>query len=118
MVTEIGTIASAVVRAAAVAVHGIVHRARRQVRADSRVEEDGAGASLPVIDQALSDFPDSLFDALGASLDLNNPLGRLGEHVLLRNHPYTGSILYMLDLQALSSDDRAHLVVGDEEANR
>lgn len=120
LVTEVGAVTGPVVGAAVVTVvagaGGV--RGATDVGAHGRVVEDGAGSSLPVIDQALADFPHSLFDAFGSSLHLDNALGRLREHFLLRNHAHARSILDVLDLKTLASDDGAHLVVGDEESHR
>lgn len=126
MVAEVGAITGAVERTTTVAVavvvtvaHGVavVHWRRAHRRADSRVVQDSTGTSLPVIDQTLSDFADSLLDSLGGSLDFDDALSRLREHLLLRDHAHTRGILDMLDLQALSSDNGTHLVVGDKESN-
>ena len=120
LVTEVGAVTGPVVGAAVVTVvaraGGV--RGATDVGAHGRVVEDGAGSSLPVIDQALADFPNSLFDAFGSSLHLDNALGRLREHFLLRNHAHARSILDVLDLKTLASDDGAHLVMGDEESHR
>lgn len=83
----------------------------------SRVVEHSAVAALVVVDQALANLPHSLLDALGGALNLNDALRGLGEHFLLGDHAYAGGILDLLDLQALPTNDGAHLVVGDQEAD-
>ncbi len=85
--------------------------------ADNRVVEDSAGATLPIINEALAYLPDSLLDTLWGTLNLNNTLGRLWEHFLLGNHADARNILNVLDLKALAANDRTHLVMGDEEFN-
>lgn len=79
------------------------------------VVEDGAGATLPVVDEALGDLPDGGSNAFGGALDLDNPLGGLGEHLLLGDHANARGVLDVLDLEALAADDGTHLVVGDEK---
>jgi hypothetical protein len=81
----------------------------------NRVVKYGSSASLPVINQALADLPDSLLDTLWSTLNFNNALGRLRKHLLLGHHANTGDILDVLNLQALSANDRAHLIVGDQQ---
>ena len=123
-IAEVGAVASPVVLAAVagwVTVSGggvVVDRLGATERsANSGVVEDGAGSALPVVKQALADFPDGLLNALGCTLDLNNALCGLREHLLLCDHPDTRCILDVLNLQTLSSDDGTHLVVGDQKAN-
>lgn len=124
LVAKIGSVAGAVVRAsAAVTVggsrgslgHGSGSGTDR--RTNRRVVEDGTGATLPVVDEALSNLPDRLIDALGGSLHFNNAFSRLGEHFLLGNHAHARCILDVLDLQALTSDNSTHLVVRDQKTN-
>lgn len=120
-VAEVGTVASAVVGRAATG------RVRLTVASgstssttgdsDSRVVENGAVAALFVVDQALADLPDSLLDAIRRALNFNDTLGGLGKHLLLGDHANSGSILDLLDLEALATNDGAHLVVGDEETD-
>lgn len=83
--------------------------------ADNWVVQDSASSALPVINEALGDLPNSLLDTLWGTLNLDNALGRLWEHLLLRNHSDAGDILNVLDLKTLAADDRTHLVVGDKE---
>lgn len=122
VVTEIGSVACPVVRAAAESVVGgggsWAQGAGADRRANCRVVEHSAGTALPVINEALSDFPDRLLDTLWSSLHFNDSFSRLGEHFLLSNHAHTGSVLDVLDLQALASDDGAHLVVRDKKTDR
>jgi hypothetical protein len=120
-VTEVGAVAGAVVGAAAFGGVGraVVGRGTASSTRDSDggVVEDGAVATLFVVDEALANLPDSLLDAIGGALDLDNALGRLGEHLLLGDHADTRSVLDLLDLETLATDDGAHLVVGDEETD-
>lgn len=83
--------------------------------ADNWVVQDSACSTLPVIDKALGNFPDSLLDTLWGTLNLNDALSGLWEHLLLGNHADAGDILNVLDLETLAADNRTHLVVGDEE---
>lgn len=99
---------------AASAVQASRTRARSLV-SDNGVVEDGAGATLPVIDKAFANLPDCTLDTFGGALHFDNSLGRLGEHFFLGDHADAGHILDMLDLETLPSDDSAHLVVRDEE---
>lgn len=85
--------------------------AARWLSTDHRVVEDGASASLPIIDQALANFPDSALNTLGSALNFDYSLSGLREHLLLGNHTDTRSILDVLDLKTLSSNDGSHLVV-------
>lgn len=125
LVAEVGAVAGAVVRTAAVTIAGVAAAAAGVGHgsggagggANGRVVEDGAGTALPVVDKALADLPDGLLDTLGRSLDLDDALGGLGEHFLLGDHANAGRILDVLDLEALSSDDGAHLVVRDQESH-
>jgi hypothetical protein len=119
---EVGAVAGAshasvVVVATAAVVHPALTQATLSagLGAHNGVVEHGAGAALPVVDEAFADLPDGLLDALGAALDLNDTLGGLGKHLLLGHHADAGDVLDVLDLQTLTTDDRAHLVVGDEE---
>ena len=82
---------------------------------DNWVVQDGACATLPVINEALGNLPNGLLDTLWGTLNLDNALGRLWKHLLLSNHSDARDILNVLDLQTLTADDRAHLVVRDEE---
>lgn len=121
-VAEVGSVASAhharasVVTTAAVTVAGAAQASRAgRLSSDDRVVKHSAGAPLPIIDKALGDLPNGSLDTLGGALDFDDALGRLGQHILLRNHADAGNVLDMLDLEALSADDGAHLVVGDEK---
>ena len=87
---------------------------RTRLCANNRIIEDGASTALPIINQTLANLPDGLLDAFGAALNLNNTLSGLGKHLLLRDHANTRDILDMLDLETLSANDRAHLVVRDQ----
>lgn len=121
VVTEIGSVACPVVGTSAVSVvanRSLVQGPGTDGRANRRVVKNSASAALPVVDEALSDFPNRLLDALGSSLHFDDTFSRLGEHFLLSNHAHTGSVLDVLDFQALSSDNGTHLVVGNEETNR
>lgn len=82
---------------------------------NNRIVQNGTSSSLPIIDQALANLPGSLLDAFRVALNLNNALGRLGKHLLLRNHADTRDVLNVLNLKALSTDDRTHLVVGNQQ---
>lgn len=126
VVAEVGTIASAVVLTAGVTITtiatttdwvAVAQRRRAQGRTDRGVVEHSAGAALPVINEALSDFPDGLLDAFRCALDFDDSLRRLRKHLLLCDHAHPGSILDVLDFQTLSSDDGAHLVVRDQESD-
>ncbi len=90
-------------------------RAASALGAHDRVVQHRAGAALPVVHQALADLPDGTLDALGGALDLDYPLSRLGQHLLLGDHAHARHILNVLDLEALAADDGAHLVVRDKE---
>lgn len=83
--------------------------------ADNWVVEDGALATLPIVDEALADLPDGSLNALWVTLNLDDALGRLWEHLLLGDHTDTRDILDVLDLESLATDDGTHLVVGDKE---
>ena len=81
------------------------------------MEEDCAKSALPILQQAFSNLLYCASDGLGGALNFDNTLGGLGEHLLLRDHAYAGVVLDLLDLQTLATDDGAHLVVRDEEAD-
>jgi hypothetical protein len=85
---------------------------------NNRVVQNGAGASLPVIHQALADLPDGTLNALRGALNLDYPLGRLRQHLLLCHHAHTRHVLNVLDLETLTANDGAHLVVRDEQFDR
>lgn len=91
------------------------HASGTRLGANNGVIEDSASATLPVIDQALADFPNGALDALGGALNFDDTLGRLGQHFLLCNHTHAGDVLDVLDLETLSADNSSHLVVRDEE---
>lgn len=91
------------------------HSSTTSLGANNWVVEDGAGSTLPIVNEALADLPDSSLNALWVTLDLDDTLGRLWEHLLLGDHADTRDILDVLDLETLAANDRAHLVVGDEE---
>lgn len=84
---------------------------------DCGVVQDRSGSSLPVVDQALADLPDGHTDGVRVTLDLNDTLSRLGEHLLLGDHTGARDILDVLDLEALATNDGTHLVVRDEETD-
>ncbi|KAI6766591.1 hypothetical protein HG531_011813 [Fusarium graminearum] len=86
-----------------------------RLSANNRVVENSASASLPVVDQTFADFPDSTLDAFRSALNLDYSLGRLRKHLLLSNHANTRSVLNVLDLKTLSSNNGTHLVVRDEK---
>lgn len=122
LVAEVGTVTGAVVRTAVVAiadalVHGAGARGSSNRRTDGGVIQDSTGTALPVVNQALSNFPDGLLDTLGGALHFDDTLGRLGEHFLLRDHAHARRILDVLDLETLASDDGTHLVVRDQKPN-
>lgn len=83
--------------------------------ADNWVVQDSASSALPVVDEALGDLPNSLLDTFWGTLNLDNALGRLWEHLLLGNHSDAGDILDVLDLKTLAANYRTHLVVGDKK---
>lgn len=83
--------------------------------ANNWVVQDSASSALPVVDEALGDLPNSLLDTFWGTLNLDNALGRLWEHLLLGNHSDARDILDVLDLKTLATNDRTHLVVGDKE---
>lgn len=119
-VAEIGAVTSAVVRTTAVAIaHAAgVHRGGSANRCTNRrIVKDCAGSPLPVVDEAFSNLPNSLLNTLWSALHFHDPFGRLRKHLLLSDHSHTGSILDMFDLQTLSTDNGAHLIVGDQEAD-
>ena len=119
-ITKVGTIASAVERPATVAGRGgrgaaAVGGSRSSaLDSDSGIVEDGTVAALFIVYQALANLPDGLLDTVGGSLDFDNAFGRLREHLLLSYHADSRSILDLLDLETLATDDGAHLVVRDE----
>ena len=82
---------------------------------DDWVVQNSAGSSLPIINQAFANFPNSLLNSFWATLNLDNALGGLRKHLLLRNHANAGCILDVLDLETLTTNDRAHLVVRDQQ---
>jgi len=122
-VTEVSAVTSAVVRASAHTTGGCAtavgqrDRTSTRLNPDGGVVEDSAVAALVVVDEALANLPDSLLDTAGRALDFDDALGGLGEHLLLCDHAYAGGILDLLDLQALATNDGAHLVVRDEQAD-
>lgn len=109
--TVIAAVAAAVVSSVARAAHG----SSAGLGADNGVVEDGAGTTLPVIDEALADFPHGALDTFGRALDLDDAFCRLREHLLLCNHTHARDVLNVLDLEALSANNGPHLVVGDEK---
>lgn len=70
---------------------------------------------VPVLGEASSDLEDGGVDRFDRTLDLDNSLGGLREHLLGSDHSGTGSVLDLLDLQSLSTDNGTHEVVGNEE---
>lgn len=116
--SEVGTVASAVEAARSTVASAIGRTTSAStLNADRGAVEDGAVAALLVVYKALANLPDSLLDAIGSTLDLDNALCGLGKHLLLRDHADAGTILDLLDLGTLTTDDGAHLVVRDEEAD-
>lgn len=79
---------------------------------------DGPLGPVPVTQQAVPDLVDGLLDGLDVSLDLDDPFGRLGQHLLGSDHAGTGSVLDLLDGGTGLADDGAHEVVRDEQAHR
>jgi hypothetical protein len=116
--SEVGTVSSAV-EAARCAISGTVCSAGSTASLDAhrRAVENSAVAALLVIDEALADLPDSLLDTIRGALDLDNALSRLRKHLLLRDHADTGSILDLLDLGALTTNNGSHLIVRDEKTD-
>lgn len=84
----------------------------------SGVVEDGTLAPLPIVDQALGNLRDGDLDALGLSSNFDDALGRLGEHLLGRDHARAGRLLDLTDLGAALADDGTDEEVRDEEADR
>jgi hypothetical protein len=80
-----------------------------------RVEEDSSETTLPIFQKALSNFLDGATNTFSRTLDLDDTLGGLGEHILGRDHTGSGGILDGLDLQTRAADDGAHQVVRDQE---
>lgn len=126
VLAEVGSAPSAVVRSASTAVvaadswatnASAVDGSSSGLRSNRGVVENCASPTLPVIDEALANLPDSFLDSFRGALDLDDSLSGLGKHLLLGNHANTGDILDVLDLEAGASDDGAHLVVRDEEAD-
>jgi hypothetical protein len=115
---EVGTVSSTV-EAARCAVSSTVCStgSTASLDADRRAVENGAVAALFVVDEALADLPDSLLYTVRGALNLDNALSRLRKHLLLRDHADTGPVLDLLDLGALTADDRSHLVVRDEKTD-
>jgi hypothetical protein len=87
------------------------------VTSSSGLVVDSALTPLPITVQALSDLMNGLLDGFNASLNLNNSLGGLGEHLLGSNHTGARSILDLLDGGTRLSDDTTHQVVGDEQTH-
>ena len=79
---------------------------------------DGPLSPVPVTQQALSDLVDGLLDGLDVALDLDNSLGRLGQHLLGSDHSGTRGVLDLLDGSAGLSDDGSHEVVRDQQTHR
>lgn len=115
---EVGAVAGAV-EAARSAVTRAVGRGSdaAALNTNRRAVEDGAVATLLVVDKALADLPNSLLNAIWGTLHLDNALSGLGKHLLLRDHADAGAVLDLLDLRALAANDSTHLVVRDEEAD-
>ena len=84
---------------------------------NSRIVEDSTSTTLPVVDETLANLPGRLLDAFGSALDLNDALGGLWEHLFLCDHANARDVLDVLDLETLSADDRAHLVVRNQETD-
>lgn len=118
-IAEVGTVTSAVEGPATSVAAGCSTVGKRTTSLDSDgwVVEDSAIAALLVVYEALANLPDSLLNALWVTLNLDNALGGLWEHLFLRNHANGREILNLLDLKTLTADDCTHLVVGDEEAD-
>lgn len=128
VVAEVGAVSGTVIGAAAVTTAGIVVAARSDERAghwcittnggtDGGVVEDGSSTTLPIINEALSNLPNGLFDSFGSSLDFDDSLSGLWKHLLLCNHSNTGSVLDVFDFQTLASDDGTHLIMRYEKAD-
>lgn len=84
---------------------------------DGGVVKNGSVAALVIVNETLANLPDGLLDAGWGALYLDDALGRLGQHLLLCNHAHARRVLDLLDLQALASDNGAHLVVRDEQTD-
>ena len=89
--------------------------ATTSLSSNNRIVQHCSSASLPVINQTLANLPNSLLDSFWSSLNFDDALGGLREHLLLGNHANTGDILDMLDLETLSANDGTHLVVRDQQ---
>ena len=73
--------------------------------------EHGSLSSLPVVDEASANLGDGDLDGLGRTLDLDDSLRRLGEHLLGRDHSRTRHILDVLDLETLATNDSTQALV-------
>jgi len=88
------------------------------ITSSSRVVLDGSLSTFPVLEKAFADFEDGSFDGLDGTLNLDDTLGGLREHLLGSDHTSAGSVLNLLDLETGPADDGTHQVVGDEQTDR
>lgn len=79
--------------------------------------EDSAVAALLIVDEALANLPHGLLNAFGCTLDLDDALGGLWKHLFLSDHAHARRVLNLLDLESLTANDSAHLVVRDQETD-
>lgn len=84
----------------------------------SGVVEDRSLAPVPVLDEALADLGNGETDALGGTRDLDDALGRLGEHLLARDHARARGVLDLTDLGSTLADHGTDEEVRDEKADR
>lgn len=79
--------------------------------------EDSSLTPVPILNQALGNLGHSETNALGRARDLDDALGRLGEHVLGSDHAGARNVLDLTNLGSSLADDGADEEVGDEETN-
>lgn len=101
--------------------HGLCAEASREdtgVASGTGVVLDGSCSSVPVLEQTFRNLEHSSLDGLDSALDFDNSFSRLRKHLLGSDHPGSGLILNLLDLETGSTDDGAHEIMRNQESDR
>ena len=110
--------ASAIEGSATAITRAVSQRCSPCLRPHHRVVKHSPIPALFVVNKALADLPDRLLQAVRRTCNFNDTLGGLRKHLLLGHHSHARAVLNLLDLQTLSSDNGAHLIVRDQKSNR
>jgi hypothetical protein len=88
------------------------------VTSSSRVVLDGTLSPLPVLEKALGNLVNGSLDSLDSTLNFDDTLGRLREHLLGGDHASSRHVLDLLDLETRAANDGSHEVVADQQTDR